>query len=65
MDKASHRLDIAISPDNTKKSAKVPRTHSTDVFITLCINELHRYSIITAKSKMKRKMNRYEMNVIE
>ncbi len=26
MDKASHRLDISISPDNTKKSAKIP-TH--------------------------------------
>jgi hypothetical protein len=24
MDKASHHLDISISPDNTKKSAKVP-----------------------------------------
>jgi hypothetical protein len=24
MDKASHRLEITISPDNTKKSAKIP-----------------------------------------
>ncbi len=26
IDQASHRLDITISPDNTKKSAKIP-TH--------------------------------------
>jgi hypothetical protein len=26
MDKSSHQLDISISPDNTKKSAKIP-TH--------------------------------------
>jgi hypothetical protein len=24
MDKSSHQLDISISPDNTKKSAKIP-----------------------------------------
>jgi len=65
MDKASHRLDITISPDNTKKSAKLP-THIP----SMCSL---RYALINCidirssprKVKEKRKTNKSEIDVFK
>ena len=62
MDKASHRLDIAISPDNTKKSAKVPAyippMCSLRYALTNCID------IRSSPRKVKQKEKRIDMKCI-
>lgn len=59
MDKASYQLDITISPDNTKKSTKIP-THipamcSLRYALTNCID--------IRSSPRKVKKNEYEINL--